>query len=118
MEHGGNPELKNRFGQRVIDIVIEAGGDHLIPRVESIVDSGVDINSAGGDGCTPIINAVCLRHFDLALYLLELGADPGIYVEGTNQKLIHYLVRTEENPNPTAYRPCKSSSNAVGTRTR
>ncbi len=45
MEHGGNPELKNRFGQRVIDIVIEAGGDHLIPRVESIVDSGVDINS-------------------------------------------------------------------------
>ncbi len=99
MEHGGNPELKNRFGQRTLDIVIDSGGEHLIPRVDMILDSGVDINSIGWCGCTPIMNAVVSRRFDLALHLLELGADPGIYVEGTNQKLIHYVVRTEENPN-------------------
>ncbi len=40
-----------------------------------------------------------IKTFRLGFASFGTWGRPGIYVEGTNQKLIHYVVRTEENPN-------------------
>ncbi len=77
MEHGGDPEQKNFLGERALDSVIATGGENVISRVDLILDSGVDIDSIGWGGCTPIMNAVVSRRFDLALHLWNAEQIPG-----------------------------------------
>lgn len=45
--------------------------------VEALLDAGADINSvSGGDHTSPLLSATVNGHFDLAMRLLERGADP------------------------------------------
>jgi uncharacterized protein len=45
--------------------------------VQSLVDGGADVNHASpGDRTTPLVIAVINGHFDIAMHLLEHGADP------------------------------------------
>ncbi len=43
--------------------------------VESIVKAGADINQPNPDGITPLINALDTRSFDIAMFLLDQGAN-------------------------------------------
>jgi ankyrin repeat protein len=50
--------------------------------VTALVDGGVDVNAkALGDGTTPLLMAIINGHYDLALSLLERGADPNLASE-------------------------------------
>jgi len=49
-------------------------GDEAI--VRRLVESGADLNLQNADGATPLMLAIINDRFDLAVTLLELGADP------------------------------------------
>jgi len=44
--------------------------------VRAFLDAGVDINQISADKTTPLMMAVINGHFDLAMYLLQRGANP------------------------------------------
>jgi uncharacterized protein len=46
--------------------------------VRALLDGGARVNDVTGDRTTPLMLAVINGHFDLAMYLLERGADPKI----------------------------------------
>jgi uncharacterized protein len=46
---------------------------------ESIVKAGADINQPNPDGVTPLINAIDAHSFDIAMFLLDKGANPSIW---------------------------------------
>jgi hypothetical protein len=46
--------------------------------------------------------------YDIALDLLEAGADPKVYQPNSNSKLIHLVIDTEQNP-ATTWTPQKKS---------
>jgi len=47
--------------------------------VTALLDGGVDVNvRTGGDGTTPLLMAIVNGHYDLAMGLLERGADPNM----------------------------------------
>ena len=45
----------------------------------SIVKAGADVNQPNPDGITPLINALDNRSFDIAMFLLDKGANPGTW---------------------------------------
>ena len=45
----------------------------------AIVKAGADVNQANPDGITPLINAIDARSFDIAMFLLDKGANPGAW---------------------------------------
>ncbi len=47
--------------------------------VVSLVKAGADVNKPNPDGVTPLINAIDNRHFDIAMYLLDQGANPNTW---------------------------------------
>jgi ankyrin repeat protein len=42
----------------------------------SLVDAGADVNLPNPDGLTPLVNALDNRRFDVAMFLLDKGANP------------------------------------------
>jgi uncharacterized protein len=46
---------------------------------ESIVKAGADVNQPNPDGVTPLINAIDAHSFDIAMFLLDKGANPSIW---------------------------------------
>ncbi len=47
--------------------------------VVAMVEAGADIHQPNPDGITPLINALDNRGFDIAMYLLDQGANPGTW---------------------------------------
>lgn len=47
--------------------------------VQSIVKAGADVNQPNPDGITPLINACDNRNFDIAMFLLDHGANPNVW---------------------------------------
>lgn len=45
----------------------------------SIVKAGADVNEPNPDGITPLINAIDNRAYDIAMFLLDKGANPGAW---------------------------------------
>ncbi len=45
----------------------------------SIVKAGADVNQPNPDGITPLINALDTRSFDIAMFLLDKGANPSAW---------------------------------------
>lgn len=45
----------------------------------AIVKAGADVNQPNPDGVTPLINALDNRSFDMAMFLLDKGANPGTW---------------------------------------
>lgn len=58
----------------------EAAGDGNISKVEALVRQGVDVNSRGAQGATPLFWA--MRNIAGYKKLLELGADPNLEFRG------------------------------------
>jgi ankyrin repeat protein len=53
-----------------------------IESVRLLVAAGADVNQAAGDGATPLIVSIVKHHEDIALFLLEKGADPNVAEPG------------------------------------
>ncbi|MEJ1966707.1 MAG: ankyrin repeat domain-containing protein [Gammaproteobacteria bacterium] len=47
--------------------------------VVAIVKAGADVNQPNPDGITPLINAIDNRGYDIAMFLLDKGANPGAW---------------------------------------
>lgn len=97
MEHGGDANLTDRARNTTpIHSVIRAGLPDGKARIQLLIDKGADLNSFDSHGSTPAMAAVgWFGQYDIALMILNAGADPGIYQENNVQKLVHYVVRDE-----------------------
>jgi ankyrin repeat protein len=50
-----------------------------LPCAQALVRAGADVNQPNPDGVTPLINALDNRSFDIAMFLLDKGANPGVW---------------------------------------
>jgi hypothetical protein len=63
-----------------------------------LIDKGADLNHMNGEGITPTMDAVSWGdQFNIALMLLEAGADYKIYMPKTNERLIHVVALINDN---------------------
>jgi uncharacterized protein len=98
--HGGDPNLINsgkaKFHDSPLHIVIQFGGANKKEKIRTLLKMGADINYINGAGLTPTMTAVGWgRQYDIALELLEAGADPKVYQPNSNSKLVHIVVSKE-----------------------
>src|SRR5690606_3234317 len=62
-------------------------------KIRVLLDQGADINYMNGAWKTPAMQATTWGgQYDLALMLLEAGADPAVYKPSSNYKLIHTVL--------------------------
>lgn len=58
------------------DALWKAAGAGDLDKVKQLVAAKAKVNTRGRDGCTPLIAAIGSDHLEIALYLIENGADP------------------------------------------
>jgi hypothetical protein len=94
-----NPNLvrKSKLGSRDTPIftVITGRCPDKIEGIKLLVTKGADLNYLNGGGVTPTMEAASRGFYNLALVLLESGADPHIYQSNGLMKLTHVLYREE-----------------------
>ena len=100
-DHGGNPNLRRARGgpgysSTPLHSVICFGGGDRREKVKRLIELGADMNALAV-GVTPVMQAVSWGgQYDLALLMLESGADWKQYQENETQRLIHVVVRQED----------------------
>ncbi len=90
-----------------------AARDGRRDEVMFLLENGADINSVtGGDLSSPLLMTVINGHYDLALELLEMGADPNLYSEDGAGPLFNAVQSRWAHrtwyPQPTAWRQQKA----------
>jgi hypothetical protein len=98
--HGGDPNLKRTSVIGVNDSpifsVIKSGGRNKMEKIQLLLDKGADINHMNGAWATPVMQATSWGgQYDIALMLLEAGADYRIYKPKSNSKLVHLVLSQE-----------------------
>ncbi len=72
-------EPRAQFGSRHtggLTALLYAARSGCLGCAQSLVEAGADVNKPNPDGITPLINALDNRRFDMAMYLLDQGANP------------------------------------------
>jgi ankyrin repeat protein len=72
-------EPRAQFGSRHtggLTALLYAARSGCLRCAQSLVEAGADVNLPNPDGITPLINALDNRRFDMAMYLLDKGANP------------------------------------------
>ncbi|MGI9229664.1 MAG: ankyrin repeat domain-containing protein, partial [Gammaproteobacteria bacterium] len=110
--------LKTMFPNEQVRALAKAVGKGRIKTIEKLVDQGIDVNSQGKKGATPLYWAMRKNNVKGFRKLLELGADPDIMFdgdEGEGKAVIHYTIDHKNldflrlvlehgaNPNQTSY---------------
>jgi ankyrin repeat protein len=91
LAQGGNPNLTaGMFGGSPAFETITAGKNSGIPNcLDVLLSSGADIEFRDDNGKTLLLLATDLARFDIALFLLDKGADPKVQdVNGRNMRSI------------------------------
>lgn len=70
------PQLIDKKGG--LTALLHASRQGQMESVETLVRRGADIDQQSADGTSPLLIATINGHFDLAVRLLELGADPNV----------------------------------------
>ncbi len=95
MKHGGDPELVDPHnGNAVLHVVVRAiiSKPEKKKRIQLLLKREVELNCFNNADVTPAMDAVSwFGQYDIALMLLEAGANPGIYQSKGNQKLVHFV---------------------------
>ncbi|WP_131282636.1 ankyrin repeat domain-containing protein [Blastopirellula marina] len=96
-QHGGDPNLVNPQKKETPIFVLITGS--LVQRKEKmrlLIDKGADLNALNASG-VPATALACVHfgQYDIVLMLLKAGADPDIYLENQNSKLLHVVIREE-----------------------
>lgn len=102
-DHGGDPNLRRAAAvgasSTPLHTVIQFGGGDRRERVKRLIELGGDMNALAV-GATPVMTAVGWGgQYDLAIMMLEAGADHRAYEESQIQRLIHRVVREERRLN-------------------
>ena len=99
-DHGGDPNLvcksKFRFKETPLLILIAGSASDKTEKVKLLIKKGANLNYQDTIGETPAMSAAGHGHFDIALLLLEAGADPHCINLIEMMKLTHVLVRQEK----------------------
>lgn len=97
--NGGDPNLITNgiiSKETPLFAIIQGSASNKLAKVKILIDKGADLDHLDGSGMTSTMTAVGWGgQFDIALLLLEAGADPGIYQSNQAQKLTHVMVRQE-----------------------
>jgi len=98
-QHGGNPNLKKSSilgrGETPLFTVIKNPSENSKAKVQRLIELGTDLDHVCvGLEITPAIMATnAFAQFDIALQLLQAGANPKIYMTNSNMKLAHLVAR-------------------------
>lgn len=101
-QHGGDPNLWNRDEHKTpLFFLIRGPAADKKRKVKRLIELGADldanIDNEHTGGRTPTIVAVnCFGQYDLALLLLQSGADYETYIPNTNARLIHSVAIDDE----------------------
>ncbi len=96
LHNGGNPRQKSHLNEPLLHVLIAGGRPNRSVRINLLLDAGADINELGYTGWPATITAIgWFQQYDIALELLEAGADPSIYRANSNSKLIHAVVKAK-----------------------
>lgn len=106
-EHGGDPNLVQMttvgHGNTPLFELIMSGSTKKKEQIQLLIDKGADLNHVNASGMTPTTKAFgWFGQYDIALMLLDAGADYRIYHWKGNTRLVHDLVATQQNPIATA----------------
>jgi ankyrin repeat protein len=108
IKHGMDYYLKDQRRQDVISVLmLFTRKEELIPRFKLLIAHGWDINHPLFSDDSALLKAIQLERYDLALFLLENGADYNYYNPTTEVKAIHQLVHVQgglypRQPSPQA----------------
>jgi len=88
LEHGADPNVKNRDGKTPLH---NAASEGHLEVVKLLLERGADPNVKDDDGNTPLHNAAWRGHLEVVKLLLEHGADPN--VQETTLTKRRYIMR-------------------------
>lgn len=97
--HGSDPNLlrnKRIKGDTPLHSVIFGLGPNKAEHVRILIDRGAKLDQMNGGWATPVMDAVGKGRYDIALMLLEAGADWRIYVPMSNTRLVHIVAMRED----------------------
>jgi uncharacterized protein len=97
-DHGGDPNLiKNGLisKQTPLFTVITGRTPNKLEKIKFLIDKGVDLNHVDGGGATPFAEAVGRGFYNIALQLLEAGADRKKTISNSTWRLVHLAVLEE-----------------------
>jgi ankyrin repeat protein len=99
MAHGGDANLAEKeTGRTPLSIVLNRGLSDAKERVTLLLASGADPNRYSRYHLAyPTMQAVNNGQYDVALGLLEAGADPKLYQPDGVRKLIHFVFRKQKD---------------------
>ncbi len=86
--------LETMFPDESVRALAKAAGKGRIQTVEELVNSGVDVNSSGTKGATPLFWS--MSNYKGFKNLLELGADPNV-IYGNGGAVMHWAVKMKDN---------------------
>lgn len=102
-QHGGDPNLKHPFWDCYpLHLVIRGMASEKPKKIHRLLELGADIDAnldnPRTNGRSPVVSAtLSFAQFDLALQLLEAGADYKTYQANTNKKFVHTVAGQERN---------------------
>ena len=87
--------VASRWDDRSFHDIIQSGGPDSIERTKQLIKDGGDLNEYRG-GATPAMRAVSWGgQYNIALLLLEAGADHRLYQKKQNSRLAHLVLRAQ-----------------------
>lgn len=94
MANGGDANYVNpKTKESLLQIVIQGPDTNKRARIQTLIANGVNLDHPTRSGAPPLIEAFTwLSQYDVVIDLLEAGADPGVYHESQNTKLVHMVI--------------------------
>ena len=95
MQAGGDANIRDGWNMPLMAVVIQATVSDAQERCAIALERGADIHARWAGATLPMYAVSSGGQFDLAMYLIEQGADYKAYREDKLQTLMHALVRRE-----------------------
>jgi ankyrin repeat protein len=98
-DHGGDPHIRHTgplgFHETPLFAVITGAAADKAEKIRRLIDLGADMNALS-NGETPVMQAVTWgAQYDVAIMMLDAGADFRTYMENEAMRLIHVVVLQE-----------------------
>ena len=90
--------LKRMFPDKQVQALAKAAAHGRLEKLEELAAQGIDVNTRGAKGATPLFWALREGNVMGFTKLLELGADPNIMLEGRNNdtSIMHWATEHED----------------------